>query len=184
MPVTLPPETVPVEREVVESLPSDIEQLFIEADFTPVFRKAMYDLESDHRAFFAGEHTPDGTPWFPLAESTLRRRGHRGFFERGELLAGVKGAGLIHAPILRDTGRLAKSLTSGGLTSDGESVREIINEGPNKGFSFGTSVPYGIIHQEGAGRIPQREFAGFTEERIEQIEQDMLDFMQELVTGG
>jgi phage gpG-like protein len=162
----LAPPEVPITPAQLQSLPSDVVELLEDGDFSGVFRKAMYDLEKDHREFFAGEHTPDGTPWLPLAESTIRRKGHD--------------------TILRDTGRLNRSLTSGGLTSDGESVREIVDEGPNKGFSFGTSVPYGIIHQEGApvGKIPRREFLGFTEERIDQIEQDLLDRAEELFLGG
>lgn len=181
---TLAPPEIPIDAAAVQSLPADMMQLIEESDFAPVWRKAMYDLEKDHRGFFAGEHTPDGVPWFPLAESTLKKRAHRGFFEKGELIARVKGAGLIHAPILRDTGRLAQSLTSGGLTTAGDWVREIVDEGMNKGFSFGTSVPYGHFHQDGTSKIPKREFAGFTEDRLEQIEQDLLDHIEQLITGG
>jgi hypothetical protein len=134
--MSLPPQSLPIPAAAAETLPEDIVEVLQNGDYSGVFRKAIYDLESDHRRFWAGEHTPDGVPWFPLAESTVKRKGHD--------------------TILVETGKLRRSMTAGLVTSNGESIREIVDEGANKGFSFGTAVPYGSIHQQGGGKIPQR----------------------------
>lgn len=157
-------DDLPYTSEQITNIGDDIVDIVREGDFSRVFRKAIYDLEQDVRGFFASEATPDGVPWKPLAPSTVQRKGH--------------------SRILIDTTKMHRSLTSGGMSSDGESVREIIEEGSNKGFSFGTSIPYAHYHQDGTGRIPQREFLGFTEERLEQIENDVLDRVIDLITGS
>lgn len=159
---TLAPPEVPIDANALESLPADLMEVFEEGDFSGVLQKAIHDLEKDHRENFIEERTPDGLAWPPLAPKTMARKGHN--------------------RILYETGRLLHSLS--GLETRGDSIREIVDEGANKGFSYGTAVPYAHFHQDGTAKIPQREFAGFTEERIEQIEQDVLDRMVELLIGG
>lgn len=79
-------------------------------------------IVTDTDLAFRGERDPWGTPWEPLAASTLRQR--------------RRGRGRGAAKILRDTGRLAGSI-SAQLGTDGRSV------------AVGTNVAYAAIHQFG-----------------------------------
>jgi phage virion morphogenesis protein len=88
----------------------------------PVLREIGQTLVTTSDLAFRGQRDPWGAPWEPLAASTLRQR------RRG------KRAG--SARILRDTGRLATSI-SYQLGTDGRSV------------DVGTNVEYAAIHQFG-----------------------------------
>jgi len=54
-------------------------------------------------------------------------------------------------PILKLTGRLERSITSSSTT---DSILRI----GSKTLKIGTKVPYGIFHQRGTRKIPQRQF--------------------------
>jgi len=63
-----------------------------------------------------------------------------------------KKVGFIY-PILQSSGRLKKSITD---PSNGEAIGKI--ESDKQTLSLGTKVPYGIFHQMGTVKMPQREF--------------------------
>jgi len=86
-------------------------------NLTPVMRSIGQTLRTNIDLGFRGEQDPWGVPWRPLSDVTLRRR-------RG-----------TSAQILRDTGRLANSMT---YRADRNSV------------SVGTNVVYAATHQFGA----------------------------------
>lgn len=88
-------------------------------NLTPVMRSIGQTLRTNVDLGFRGEHDPWGVPWRPLSEATLRQR-------RG-----------TSAQILRDTGRLANSMT---YRADRNSV------------SVGTNVEYASDHQFGMPR--------------------------------
>lgn len=74
--------------------------------------------------------------WWPLADSTVQRKGHD--------------------TILLDTGRLWDSLTGGNA----DSIREIGDDA----MAFGTTVPYAGVHQTGGDPHPtQRRPVELTE---------------------
>jgi len=56
---------------------------------------------------------------------------------------------------LLDTYRLQKSVT--------EKTEDHLEATSDQGLTLGTYVEYAGIHQKGSGRIPQRQFMGFSE---------------------
>jgi phage gpG-like protein len=114
-----------------------------------------------HGERFGKEQAPDGTPWEPLAESTLRRK----------MLKGVR----------RGKGKKRKSLTTSRGTKAGAinvlarskilvergDLRDLLRyQASNDGLLFGTDRIYGATHQFGdpERNIPAREFLGLSEE--------------------
>jgi len=83
---------------------------------------------------FRLQRDPYGTPWKPLAASTIRGR-------RKGTRKGAKGRG---PQILVDTGVLRNSMNSRIL-------------GPRR-FAVGSPMKYAQFHQEGAADIPARPF--------------------------
>lgn len=59
-------------------------------------------------------------------------------------------------PILVATGRLKESLTGG--------AGRIFRQEGNETLRFGTSVPYGVYHQSGTSRMPQRRILDLTKD--------------------
>ena len=134
-----------------------VENDWRDATFKPVLEQAVKDLENDHQGFFDAAQDATGAPWPPLAPATVRRKGHD--------------------TILVETGALRKSLTSKG----GDAIREIFDE-PQEGFSFGTSDPKAPFHQAGTERMPARPPVGMTEERLDQICDEIADSMVDQLT--
>lgn len=118
----------------------EVEQAFLAADYTSTLEPFLSHLEGSHASHFAAQSNPIGTPWAPLAASTIARKGHD--------------------TILVETTRLKSSLT--GKTQD--SIRAV----SHRGLLFGTEVPYAIFHQDG-GRLPKREHVGMNNETTQQI---------------
>lgn len=79
---------------------------------------------------FATEGAYGGEKWAPLAPSTLARKD--------------PGKG-----ILVDSGRLRASLTQ---ETAPDSIRALLPQS----LHWGSSVPYGVFHQKGTSRMPQR----------------------------
>lgn len=96
------------------------------ADNSPALKLIADDFREMVSEQFASEGAAGGTPWAELARSTLRsRRGSSG--------------------ILNSTGALLASLTD----SDSEGH---VEETDGQSLSIGSSVPYALFHQTGAGR--------------------------------
>jgi phage gpG-like protein len=126
---------------------AQIEEAFNHADFEKDFREEIFPaIENAEKRFFADERDPTGEKWKPLAQATVKRKGHD--------------------TILVETGRLKNSLT----TPDGDSIREALGRSAN----FGTFVEYAGFHQEGAG-VPQREHTGLDEPTLDKIVDTIAD---------
>jgi phage gpG-like protein len=124
----------------LETFYVDMGKDFEKTDYEPMLRSFLTDLQVIHEVYFASEIDPSGEAWPRLAESTVARKGH--------------------SIVLWETGRLEDSLE--GTT--GDSIRVVsTGEGSEDFLVFGTSVPYSIFHQEGTGRMPQREHVGISE---------------------
>jgi phage gpG-like protein len=95
-------------------------------DLSPVLTVAAQDTKTLISDSFRRSRSPDGSPWTPLAPSTVRRR------RQGPNTRARK------ATILVDTEVLKKSIYS---TSD------------KSGLSMGTITPYAVYHQFGNGRM-------------------------------
>lgn len=92
-------------------------------------RPALQEIADDFRemiaAQFASEGRAGGTPWAPLAPSTLRRRGSA-------------------SPILFDSGALFRSLHDAGAPGHVEEIED-------QALVLGSRLPYALFHQTGAG---------------------------------
>lgn len=141
----MPNDTRTIELESPEALPGvylNLLDSIKDVDFQETFSSQVFPaIEKAESKFFASETSPDGTPWRPLAQSTIERKGHD--------------------IILVETNRLRASLTG----ESGDSVREAAQ---TYGV-FGTSVPYAHFHQDGGHNLPQREHVGLNNELLEDI---------------
>ena len=126
----------------------EIEQQYKEADFSNQLDAFLPVLESTHQKHFSAQASPSGNAWPALAASTSDRKGH--------------------SRILFESGRLEKSLTSGG----GDAVREIGEGG--RGLLFGTSVDYSVFHNEGQGQ-KKREHVGLVDKTLDSLVDNIAD---------
>ena len=102
------------DRQVKDALSRLIGQV---TDLRPVLDKLAKVVVTRADLSFRGQQSPDGAPWQKLSDATLRRR-------RGS-----------SAQILKDTGRLASS-----ISAQPASAHEVI---------VGTNVEYAAVHQFG-----------------------------------
>jgi phage gpG-like protein len=129
----------------------EIEQQFINADYSETLEPFLRVFEGTHAAGFAAEASPSGSKWRPLSPRTIKRKGH-----------GI---------ILYETGRLKASL----IGATGDSVRAV----SHRGLLFGTEVPYSIFHQDGTSRLPQREHVGINDETCQSVVDAIADAVVE-----
>jgi len=131
------------------------------ADLKPAFAEIGEYLDLATRQRFDREQAPDGSPWEPLSETTLRRKMLKGVKRgRGQkrrrltTRAGNTKAGAItrlaHASILVESGDLRDTLRY-HATADS--------------LEFGTDRKYGATHQFGDKKrnIPARPFLGLSD---------------------
>lgn len=147
------------DREVVEAL-RRIEQAG--GNLKPAMQDIGEYLLISHRDRYDKEQAPDGTPWEPLAESTMRRKMlkgvRRGKGESRKRLTTRRGntrAGAINA--------LARSKT---LVESGD-LRDLLRyQVTGSSLEFGTDRVYGATHQFGGPErgIPARPFLGLSEQ--------------------
>ena len=100
-----------------------------------VFRSLIEDFERLSQEQFDSEGRRSSGGWEPLAESTIRRKGH--------------------AQPLMDTGWLRGSLVGAGRGS----VREVTKDH----MRLGTEVPHAGFHQHGTSQMPRRRVIELTE---------------------
>jgi phage gpG-like protein len=103
---------------------TDLRQL----DFTPALKSVRQAIISDVKENFAGGHSPDGTPWPPLAHARPNSKGS-------------------DQP-LRDKGLLMASITSAGSNGHIESLT-------SSTLIFGTNLEYAALHQYGGTITPK-----------------------------
>lgn len=128
---------------------AEIEQQFKECDYEETLTAFFPILEQTHAEHFRTQSAPDGTPWPPLSDRTVKRK--------------------KHDRILFQTGRLRSSLI--GNTSD--TVRAVSERG--QGLLFGTAVEYAGFHDKGSGRLPQRQHVGMVDETLQILVDSVAD---------
>ena len=119
-----------------------IQSQIAEMSYEPILRETLQEIAEYEAGMFAGEFGSNLSAWAPLAESTIRRKGH----DR----------------ILFETGALRESLVNVG----GEGNIADANE---RGLVFGTEVPYAGFLQEGTRRMPARPPVGMSEETLNRL---------------
>ncbi len=97
------------------------------ADLSPALREIADDFREMVAEQFATQGSAGGTSWAQLAPSTLRRRRSA-------------GAGILYL-----TGALFRSLVEPG-------ARAHVEEISGASLALGSSLPYALFHQTGAGR--------------------------------
>lgn len=111
-------------------------------------------LQDLHEQYFVTQTDPTGVSWQPLSAYTIAKKGH--------------------AKILIEDGDLVASLTS---SSHSMAVREFT---PGE-IVFGTNRPWAGAHQDGAGRIPQRQHTGVGVQNLQYVSNVIADAMVQLV---
>lgn len=132
-------------------------------DLKPAFQDIGEYLDLTTRQRFDREQAPDGTPWEPLAESTLRRKMlggvRRGKGEKRRRLTKRRGGTKVGA---------IRALTGSRVLVDSGSLRDTLRYRADRGgVEFGTDRVYGAIHQfggEDVGKpeIPARPYLGLS----------------------
>lgn len=138
----------------------DIQQKFDHADFSDTMTGFIPQLEQEQRAAFALERSPGGEQWPPLAASTIARKGHaRKLYESGALMAAMIDHTAAHH------------------------VGEVFPFG----LTYGTDLEYAGFQNFGTQRIPQREFAGMSEETADllagRVADDLVEKLKYTVHG-
>jgi phage gpG-like protein len=111
------------------------------ADQQPALAAIADDCREMIAEQFASQGGAEGTPWAPLAPSTLRRR-------------------RASPSILYATGALRRSLTEPGAAGH-------IEELEDQSLTLGTRLPYALYHQTGTRRLPARPIIVLSEVRAQ-----------------
>ncbi len=117
-------------------------------DYSESLNEFIEVLEDSHREMFSEAKSPTGESWEPLKPATAKKKGH--------------------GTILIDRSDLWASLTGSGSS---DAIRDVFQEGPQAGLSFGTSDPKSIFHilgNESRG-LPQRIHVGMNEETLGEL---------------
>jgi phage gpG-like protein len=133
-------------ENILGGLMVEVEEAWKHFDWKPFLANEINAaIERYETGYYEAQADPFGEAWKPLAEYTIRKKGHD--------------------TILVDSGRMKGSLT--GRT--GDSVVDVFQEGMNAGLTRGTSVEYAGYHQTGTKTIPQRAHVGLNEEKADQL---------------
>lgn len=127
-------------------------------DLTPAMGAVGEYMLGRTRDRFDEEVDPSGNRWDALAESTVRskRRRKKGGGSRARVRAAPTDI-LKESLLLRDTI---------SYQADSTSVR------------VGTPQEYGVYHQSGTTRMPQREFLGVDAEDLAEINEIVTDYLR------
>ena len=120
-------------------------------NWRPALNEAALFLERETRQNFLKQQDPDGNPWKPLAESTLKSKLRR------------------RAPraILRDTSTLVSGIAARPASRNQVSVETT------------AGAEYGIWHQLGTRRMPQRRYMGFSQRYIDRVQEILLSYLEQ-----
>ena len=128
--------------ERLSSLFAELDSIVADTDYREVLGEFQHVIAGVEAEAFEKESEPGGTPWAPLAESTIRRKGHdRILFETGDLMASFVAVG--------GPGNISEVSDHGSL--------------------FGTSVPYAIFHDQGTSRMPARPPVGINDAAVDRL---------------
>lgn len=141
-------------------------------DLRPVFQDIGEYLDLAHRERWDKEVSPDGTPWEPLSDATLRRRALKGV-SRGK---GQKRKSLTTRKGNTKIGAI-RALANAGILVESGGLRETLRYyATDSGLEFGSDRPYGATHQFGRSEagIPARPWLGVSRSD----ETEILDILQ------
>ncbi|HEX7334231.1 MAG TPA: hypothetical protein VF290_22185 [Pyrinomonadaceae bacterium] len=124
-------------------------------NWQPIFEK----IEEAALGYFRGRFENAGPGWPPLATSTEAQKARLGFGP---------------SRILIRSGALYGSFVKGATAN-------ISRIGP-QAAEFGSSIPYGVYHQEGAG-VPERTIIEVTVDQEERYEEIALNELTEAATS-
>jgi len=125
----------------------DVAEVVERTDYTALLRDFRYSIASEKAAMFESQSDVHGNPWAPLAESTIQKKGHD--------------------TILVETGALRTSL----LDVDGEGN---FNEFDSHSLTYGSLVPYALVHESAYGNRPARPTLGISAELMAEFERKVL----------
>lgn len=124
-----------------------------------ILSAVVYQDVIDH---FETESDPNGK-WTPWSES------YRAFMQK---------IGKANNKILQDTGRLRQSFTPASVKKTGEGLLWFNNAKTNDGF------PYAAAHNDGGGKLPQRQFMWLSDRALGKMSNQLLEFiLSERITG-
>ncbi|MBE7384386.1 MAG: phage virion morphogenesis protein [Leptolyngbya sp. SIO1E4] len=119
-------------------------------NWRPALNEAALYMEREVKQNFLKQEDPDGNPWVPLAQSTLEQKRKR-------------KAPLV---ILRDTASLVSGIAARPASDTQASVETT------------AGAEYGIWHQLGTEKMPQRRYMGFSQRHIDAIELIMVGYVE------
>jgi len=172
---------------------------------TEFFRRARVVLAQDHAERFEKSVAPDGSPWQPLAPSTLQRSvanaiGKVGGRAARPVVRRTRTGGLIvralspqagfqrtarvrrtrASKILVDTGRLKQSVVVLAASADAVRTQDQLT------LAWGTRVPYARVHQQGdpSRNLPARPFVGVSPAAYQRLVRELNDIIQRYASAG
>jgi len=171
---------------------------------TEFFRRARVVLAQDHAERFEKSVAPDGSPWQPLAPSTLQRSvanaiGKVGGRAARPVVRRTRTGGLIvralspqagfqrtarvrrtrASKILVDTGRLKQSVVVLAASADAVRTRDQLT------LVWGTRVPYARRHQQGdsSRNLPARPFLGVSKQAKQRLQAELARIIEQHASG-
>ena len=133
----------------------EMEYDYLQIRPVPVLKGTLKKLEQLHKNYFESETGPGGNKWAPNSAATIARKGH--------------------GDVLQDTLKLMKALTQTGAPG---ALREVFDEGPNAGLTFGVDdneIPYWKYHDTPGGSLPWRPHIGMVEPELNAIAEDLIN---------
>jgi hypothetical protein len=117
-----------------------------------------------------------GAKWAPLNPAYARRKDHSPFVRTfGHYY--LTGGSALHVPILQRTTRLMASLVQAHNPEHIKSVGALE-------AAFGSAVEYGIYHQRGSQRLPQRQIIALRRQFVRALQRVALRFLLTAETPG
>lgn len=130
---------VPVEQidglQFLGGIFQEVENDFREMNYEETLRGFRDEISGEQAGHFESRRDSTGSVWPPLAEYTIRKKGH-------------------DIPLV-ETGEMKKSVLDSG---HGDHIEGFTH----RGLLFGTSDEKAIFHQEGTRKIPARPFIGLS----------------------
>ena len=130
-------------------------------NWRPALNEAALFLERETKQNFQKQQDPDGNPWKPLAESTIRAK-LRARKRRGKTIPPSS----TPRAILRDTSTLVSGIAARPASDTEVSVETTAGD------------EYGIWHQLGTRRMPQRRYIGFSQRYIDRVQEILLRYLE------
>ena len=127
---------------------ADVADVVERTDYSALLREFRYSIAREKAEMFENQADVHGNPWAPLAESTIKKKGHE--------------------TILIETSALRTSL----VDVDGEGN---FNEVDSHSLTYGSTVPYALVHEQAHGNRPARPTLGMSESLTAEFEQKVLD---------